>query len=165
MAEKNDKKMTKYKGKMKHVDIKGLRSIVCVKNVDDMKKVEQVEDCFILEFDPDQPSMLSNLSLSDNNSDDVSILAEKGKVACRDYPHSRHLCVIHPFKTTTHEIHCKMCYCYVCKNPAPCEKWTEGDPCLRHCDATDDCPTLRLEKTEQHDLIAQIMAVNRLNVS
>ncbi|CAO2821383.1 unnamed protein product [Amaranthus hypochondriacus] len=131
-------------------DCEVMRSIVSVKNVEDMKKVEQVEDCFILDFDPDEPSKLSNLSLCDNNSDDVSVLAEKGKVACRDYPHSRHLCVTHPFKTTTHESHCKMCYCYVCEKPAPCEKWTKGDPCLRHCDATVDCPSSnRLKETKK----------------
>ena len=42
------------------------------------------------------------------------------------------------------------CYCYVCEKPAPCEKWTEGDPCLRHCDATVGCPSSnRLNKQKK----------------
>ncbi|KAL2921639.1 Cold shock protein 1 [Bienertia sinuspersici] len=119
-------------------DCEELSSIVCVKNVEDVKKAEEVEDCFILDFDPDEPVKFSNLSLC-NDSEDVSILAEKGQVACRDYPHPRNLCVVHPFNSTPHEIHCKMCYCYVCEKPAPCKSWTEGSIYyyLKHCDATD----------------------------
>ncbi|XP_074320370.1 uncharacterized protein LOC141657133 [Silene latifolia] len=143
-------------------------SIVCVKKREDVKKFEEVEDCFILDFDPflDVDSIgfkFDKLSVSvktevcsddndDNNDDDdddedddVSILGIKGKVACRDYPHPRHLCGTHPFKKTSHEIHCKMCYCYVCDTSAPCKKWTKGckDPSLKHCDATPDIPLWR----------------------
>ncbi|KAH9617128.1 hypothetical protein KSS87_020877 [Heliosperma pusillum] len=131
-------------------------SIVCVKKREDVKKFEEFEDCFILDFDPfndDDSSigfMFNKLSVSvktevfsdDNADDDVSILGVKGKVACKDYPHSRHLCGTHPFKKTAHEIHCKMCYCYVCDISAPCKKWTGGckDLNLKHCDATPDIP-------------------------
>ncbi|KAE9587278.1 hypothetical protein Lalb_Chr23g0271971 [Lupinus albus] len=50
-------------------------------------------------------------------------------VACRDFPHSRHLCSKFPFKTTPHVRHCEMCYCYVCDTSAPCMYWT------LHCNA------------------------------
>lgn len=30
------------------------------------------------------------------------------QVACRDYPHSRHLCLKFPFNKTSHESHCDM---------------------------------------------------------
>lgn len=127
--------------------IGGVGMMVCVKKKADVKKVEEVEDCFILEFDPTELDKFSNLSLCDQShvvadEDDVSILAEKGKVACRDYPHPRHLCATHPFKKTPHELHCKMCYCYICDVPAPCRKWNEGskDHSLSHCHAAANSP-------------------------
>uniref|UniRef100_A0A803L293 Uncharacterized protein n=1 Tax=Chenopodium quinoa TaxID=63459 RepID=A0A803L293_CHEQI len=128
---------TERKEKEKEEDCEVIRSIVCVKNAEDVNKVEEVEDCFILEFDPNEPLNFSNLSLSDDNSEDVSILAAKGQVACKDYPHPRHLCATYPIKTTPHEIHCKMCYCYICEEPAPCDEWigTSTKPFLRHCRA------------------------------
>ncbi|XP_021725694.1 uncharacterized protein LOC110692922 isoform X2 [Chenopodium quinoa] len=137
-----EKKKEKMKEKKKE-DCEVIRSIVCVKNAEDVKKVEEVEDCFILEFDPNEPLNFSNLSLSDNNSEDVSILAAKGQVACKDYPHPRHLCASYPIKTTLHENHCKMCYCYICEEPAPCDVWTgtSVNPFFRHCAAkTTDSP-------------------------
>ncbi|KAL4369600.1 hypothetical protein GQ457_05G018780 [Hibiscus cannabinus] len=45
------------------------------------------------------------------------------KVACRDYPHSRHLCLQFSFNTTLHDGYCDLCYCYVCDSAAPCEAW------------------------------------------
>ncbi|CAN6565481.1 unnamed protein product [Malus baccata var. baccata] len=83
-----------------------IRHIVCVKNKVDVKRFEDVEDCFILDFDPFEP------------------------VACRDYPHSRHLCLKFPFETTPHESYCELCYCYVCDSAAPCMLWK-----LSHCHA------------------------------
>ncbi|XP_048496803.1 uncharacterized protein LOC104888146 isoform X2 [Beta vulgaris subsp. vulgaris] len=139
-------------------------SIVCVEKKEDVKKVEELEDCFILgfnpdvevmksivgvnegeryDFDPTNPVKFSNLSLVDNG--DVLILGEKGQVACRDYPHPRHLCAIHPFKRTPHEAHCQKCYCYICDLPAPCKEWTRGylmPDLIKHCDA-DDSPFWR----------------------
>ncbi|XP_021857419.1 uncharacterized protein [Spinacia oleracea] len=121
-----------------------VKCIICVKKVQDVKKVEEVEDCFILEFDPTELDNFSNLSVCEKSEgvvadDEVLILDEKGKVACRDYPHPRHLCATHPFKKTPHNLHCKMCYCNICDIPAPCKKWNESSKCsgLSHCDATE----------------------------
>ncbi|KAL1337344.1 hypothetical protein HN51_032018 [Arachis hypogaea] len=104
-----------------------VRAIACLKMHHDMKRFEETDDCFILGFDPYKP-----VSLSQDDGVDISVVAEKGQVACRDYPHSRHLCIKFPFKTTSHEKHCELCYCYVCDITAPCKYWrtTEG-----HCHA------------------------------
>ncbi|OIW15323.1 hypothetical protein TanjilG_10763 [Lupinus angustifolius] len=109
------------------------RAIVCLKNIDDMKRFEDTEDCFILGFDPDEVVAKSKISLDKSYplSDDVSIICEKGQVACRDFPHSRHQCSKFPFKTTPHVKHCEMCYCYVCDTAAPCRYWTLA----MHCNA------------------------------
>ncbi|XP_061364038.1 RPM1 interacting protein 13-like [Gastrolobium bilobum] len=111
-----------------------IRAIVCLKKINDMKRFEETEDCFILGFDPSEPvPLLENkknpASARNNDDDDLSVIAEKGKVACRDYPHSRHLCLKFPFKTTPHQSYCEMCYCYVCDSAAPCLYWTQ------HCNA------------------------------
>ncbi|ONI25772.1 hypothetical protein PRUPE_2G319800 [Prunus persica] len=155
-----------------------VRHILCVKNKVDVKQFEEVDDCFILDFDPFEPIQLSKLSVSDNfaghnapESPDVAVVAEKGQVvcfphdpfdvslcsflfnqfsfsvalfgccgnrnpilpvACRDYPHSRHLCLKFPFETTPHESYCELCYCYVCDSAAPCVLWK-----LAHCHASE----------------------------
>ncbi|XP_031121698.1 uncharacterized protein LOC116024830 [Ipomoea triloba] len=93
------------------------------------------DDCVILEEDPDKPTRVVNEKVSDD-SDDLVVVSEKGQVACRDYPHPRHLCVKFPFATTPHESHCDKCHCYVCDALAPCLYWTK-DEVLPHCDATD----------------------------
>ncbi|XP_022738432.1 uncharacterized protein LOC111291110 [Durio zibethinus] len=105
-----------------------LRPIFCLKKNVDMKRIEEMEDCFILEFNP-----FDSVDIATKDSDDVdiSVVAEKGQVACRDYPHSRHLCLQYPFDTTTHERHCDLCYCYVCDSAAPCECW------MTHCHASE----------------------------
>ncbi|XP_021762829.1 uncharacterized protein LOC110727567 [Chenopodium quinoa] len=131
-------------------DVDEVKSMVCVKKGEDLKKVEEVEDCFILECDPSELDKFSNLSISQKSDvDDVLILAEKGKVACKDYPHPRHLCATHPFKEGPHDLHCKMCYCYICDIPAPCKRWDESSKCpgVRHCDATDESALWRLHRT------------------
>ncbi|KAL5769271.1 hypothetical protein ACOSP7_015830 [Xanthoceras sorbifolium] len=56
------------------------------------------------------------------------------RVACRDYPHPRHLCVRFPFDTTPRESHFELCYCYVCDLAAPCKLWTESK--VEHCHAS-----------------------------
>ncbi|CAN6564654.1 unnamed protein product [Malus baccata var. baccata] len=97
-----------------------IRHIACVKNKVDVKHFEG----------------FSKLSVSDNGggggggSPDIAVVAEKGQVACRDYPHSRHLCLKFPFETTPHESYCELCYCYVCDSSAPCGLWK-----LSHCHA------------------------------
>lgn len=62
-----------------------IRAVFCLKNkLIDMKKIEELEDCFILDFDPSQPADFSNISLSKDSDlcddKDVSILAENGQV-------------------------------------------------------------------------------------
>uniref|UniRef100_A0A2N9F925 DEAD-box RNA helicase Q domain-containing protein n=1 Tax=Fagus sylvatica TaxID=28930 RepID=A0A2N9F925_FAGSY len=81
--------------------------IFCVKRDADIKRIEEIEDCFILDFDPFDSIDLSKLSITDAHSE-LSVVAEKGQVACRDYPHSRHLCLKFPFETTPHENYCKL---------------------------------------------------------
>ncbi|KAL3834560.1 hypothetical protein ACJIZ3_009296 [Penstemon smallii] len=115
-----------------------LRSTFCAKNRDEIKQLEEKEDCFVIGFDPNDELGSSNLSLSkdcDHVEDDLHVIAEKGQVACRDYPHPRHACAKFPFEKTPHEIHCKLCYCYVCEMVAPCEYWVGIS---RHCHAFDN---------------------------
>ncbi|XVF51104.1 hypothetical protein PTKIN_Ptkin04bG0157800 [Pterospermum kingtungense] len=110
-----------------------LRPIFCLKKKRDMKRIEESEDCFILDFDPFDSMDIAKLSVTKGGGDDVdlSVIAEKGQVACRDYPHSRHLCLQFPFDTTPHEKHCKLCFCYVCDSAAPCKNWKA------HCHASE----------------------------
>ncbi|KAK7410776.1 hypothetical protein VNO78_01856 [Psophocarpus tetragonolobus] len=101
-----------------------IRAIACLNKIDDMRRFEETEDCFILGFDPFDIVPLSfDSSAPHHHADDLSVIAEKGQVACRDFPHSRHLCLEFPFKKTPHESYCKMCYCYVCDTAAPCKDW------------------------------------------
>ncbi|KAJ8558202.1 hypothetical protein K7X08_004968 [Anisodus acutangulus] len=60
-----------------------------------------------------------------------------GLIACRDYPHPRHLCAKFPFGSTPHERHCDQCHCYVCDTLAPCVYWGTGISSVAHCHATD----------------------------
>ncbi|XVF53274.1 hypothetical protein PTKIN_Ptkin05aG0086400 [Pterospermum kingtungense] len=109
-----------------------LRPLFCMKKNMDMKLIEETEDCFILDFNPIDSVDIAKLPLTNDTDDvDISVLAEKGQVACRDYPHSRHLCLQFPFDTTPSDRHCDLCYCYVCDSAAPCEKW------MTHCHATE----------------------------
>ncbi|CAL0319580.1 unnamed protein product [Lupinus luteus] len=79
-----------------------IRAIVCLKQICDMKRFEDTEDCFILGFDPTEDVVTSKLSLDNNQplSDDVSIIYEKGQ-----------------------------CYCYVCDTAAPCSYWMLAQHC------------------------------------
>ncbi|KAJ8554227.1 hypothetical protein K7X08_024905 [Anisodus acutangulus] len=113
-----------------------LRHILCLKKREQLKEFEEKEECFILDFDPYDTVDMSKLSFLDNLDDsDVSVVAEKGEVACRDFPHPRHACAKHPFEKTLHHIHCEMCYCYVCDVAAPCKSWTGA---LGHCHALNN---------------------------
>ncbi|XP_062076087.1 RPM1 interacting protein 13-like [Humulus lupulus] len=122
-----------------------IKHILCLKNPYDIKRFEETEECFILDYDPFNTIDISNLSVSKSpksddgggggGTPDLAVLAEKGKVACRDYPHSRHLCLKFPFEKTSHESYCELCYCYVCDVPAPCSTWTEPKPA--HCHALE----------------------------
>lgn len=123
-----------------------IRPIFCLNktNVENLRKLEETEDCFILDFDPSEIdtsirrfSTLSVYSFSDDDGDggDLSVVAEKGQVACRDYPHSRHLCIKFPFDKTPHESYCELCYCYVCDCAAPCKDWKDSESA--HCNASE----------------------------
>ncbi|CAI8598636.1 unnamed protein product [Vicia faba] len=129
-----------------------IRPVVCLKRKEDIKLYEETEECFILDFDPFEVIDFSKLSLDNMNNDDdtsdISIVAEKGQVACRDYPHARHLCVKFPFSTTPHESSCEKCYCYVCDSVAPCKYWTRASDksdSPPHCDANSDWEEERSE--------------------
>ncbi|KAE8722186.1 caffeic acid 3-O-methyltransferase-like [Hibiscus syriacus] len=115
------------------LDESPLRSIFCLKKIVDMKRIEETEDCFILDFNHSNPVDVAKLSAANDGDvdEELSVVAERGQVACRDYPHSRHLCLQFPFRTTPHDRHCDLCYCYVCDSAAPCECWTT------HCHATE----------------------------
>ncbi|XVF12772.1 hypothetical protein REPUB_Repub08aG0148300 [Reevesia pubescens] len=119
-----------------------LRPIFCLKNNMDMKRIEEMEDCFILDFNPSDSVNIAKLSVTNDADDlDLSVLAENGQVACRDYPHSRHLCLQFPFDTTPHEKHCELCYCYVCDSAAPCECW------VTHCHASEHVEDWKSQRT------------------
>uniref|UniRef100_A0A0A9DKS1 Uncharacterized protein n=1 Tax=Arundo donax TaxID=35708 RepID=A0A0A9DKS1_ARUDO len=91
------------------------------------------EECEILAADPLAAAEVAPAPAAAAN-DDIAVVAERGKVACRDYPHPRSACAKHPFNTTPHERHCNKCFCYVCDIAAPCVFWkgTGG-----HCHASD----------------------------
>ncbi|KAM7276366.1 hypothetical protein ACFE04_018232 [Oxalis oulophora] len=124
-----------------------IRSIFCLKaKIDNMEPIDEVEDCFILDFDPSIPFKQLTLNSSSNQDDDqdLYVIAEKGQVACRDYPHSRHLCTKNPFDKTPHDNYCEMCYCYVCDVAAPCKFWTLSatlSAAAAHCHASDSSTT------------------------
>ncbi|KAM7527355.1 hypothetical protein LguiB_030765 [Lonicera macranthoides] len=98
-----------------------------IKDVDD--------DCVILDGDPDKPVEVENNPVGE--FDDLLVVSEKGQVACRDYPHARHLCAKFPFNASPHESHCDQCHCYVCDSRVPCVHWGTGISSIDHCHATD----------------------------
>ncbi|CAA0823914.1 RPM1 interacting protein 13 [Striga hermonthica] len=111
------------------------------------------DDCVVLEGDPDKPVAVAAPAQTANgvkgdgdDGDDVEIVAEKGEVACRDFPHARHLCAKFLFASTVHEIHCSQCHCYVCDSVAPCPHWGTGASSVDHCHATDKDDYWRAER-------------------
>ncbi|XP_058101431.1 uncharacterized protein LOC131245767 [Magnolia sinica] len=96
---------------------------------------ESDDECLILDGDPDNP--VAVVDDAGNGSDDILIVGEKGQIACRDYPHPRHLCAKFPFSSTPHEKHCHLCHCYVCEERAPCIYWVTGISTTGHCHSTD----------------------------
>ncbi|XP_007039216.2 PREDICTED: uncharacterized protein LOC18605870 [Theobroma cacao] len=122
----------KRKQEKEEEDGSPLRPIFCLKKNMDMKRIEEMEDCFILDFNPFDSVDIAMLSATNDGDDvDLSVVAEKGQLACRDYPHSRHLCLQFHFDATPHERHCHQCYCYVCDSAAPCGNW------MTHCHASE----------------------------
>ncbi|KAK2417914.1 GATA zinc finger domain-containing protein [Trifolium repens] len=96
-------------------------------------------DCIVLDCDPE--NQVKCVNDSPTGSDELCVVGEKGKIACRDYPHPRHHCANFPYSTTPHEKHCGQCHCYVCDSPAPCLKWGNGLLPTDHCHATDKLET------------------------
>ncbi|KAK1361128.1 RPM1 interacting [Heracleum sosnowskyi] len=113
-----------------------IRSIFCLKNKSNLKEIEKREDCFILDFNPDDSLRKLPVSNKSNaDSADISIVAETGQVACRDFPHSRDNCAKYPFNKTNHENYCRLCYCFVCDTAAPCYLWAGSSG---HCHAMNN---------------------------
>ncbi|KAI3782930.1 hypothetical protein L2E82_12989 [Cichorium intybus] len=111
------------------------------------------DDCVVLDHDPDKPMEVRNdTSIAraenedDDDSDDLLVVSETGQVACRDYPHPRHLCIKFPFSSTPNESHCDQCYCYVCDSLAPCLYWGNGSVTIDHCHATEKIEFWKLER-------------------
>ncbi|CAM8965964.1 unnamed protein product [Rhodiola kirilowii] len=102
------------------------------------------DDCMILDGDPDK--MVSVEENQDDGSDELVVVGEKGQIACRDYPHPRHLCVKYPFSSTLHNFHCEQCHCYVCDIIAPCNLWGTGMCDVDHCHATDKHEVWKTER-------------------
>lgn len=98
-------------------------------------KPPQDEDCCILSYDPETSVHVPDFQA--NEADDLVVVGERGPVACRDFPHARHLCIKFPYATTPHEKHCGQCHCYVCDVVAPCLHWGQGRHSSDHCHAFD----------------------------
>ncbi|CAM0909729.1 unnamed protein product [Alopecurus aequalis] len=78
-------------------------------------KVDEDDDCVILDGDPHRPVAVAVATAKGRSAsdDEVEIVAVRGEIACKDFPHSRHVCSEFPFSTTSHRKHCSMCYCFV----------------------------------------------------
>lgn len=112
-------------------DSEVIQGPLCKKKLKDGRKFENSDDddCIILDSDPEKTDIILSPHIS--ASLELLITAERGHVACRDYPHPRHLCAKFSFRSTLPHKHCKMCHCYVCDVPAPCSSWNS------HCLASD----------------------------
>lgn len=100
------------------------------------KCVEDDDECVVLDGDPDKPLEVSN-DEGEEDGDELQIVGQKGEIACRDLPHSRHLCAKFKFSSTAHEKYCELCHCFVCDTRAPCLLWGSGISKIDHCHATD----------------------------
>ncbi|KAI3742000.1 hypothetical protein L1987_59679 [Smallanthus sonchifolius] len=122
------------------------------------------DDCVVLDHDPDKPPDVRKDSPTDqdqdedDDSDDIIVVSEKGQVACRDYPHPRHLCIKFPFSSTPNQSHCDQCYCYVCDSLAPCIYWGNGSGCINHCLATDKIEFWVLERQNLKNVGKEVSA-------
>ncbi|CAM0956089.1 unnamed protein product [Alopecurus aequalis] len=100
------------------------------------QKIRVDEDCCILSADPLAADKAPPVVVPAAADDDFVVLAERGQVACRDFPHARYACAKYPFASTPHERHCEQCFCYVCDIAAPCTTW-KGHANYGHCHASD----------------------------
>ncbi|KAK7245293.1 hypothetical protein RIF29_40132 [Crotalaria pallida] len=96
---------------------------------------EDEDDCVVLDGDPEKN--VNSVEKAQAESDEMLVVGEKGQIACRDFPHARHLCSNFPFSSTPHQRHCDKCHCYVCDSLAPCLMWGTGLSTADHCHATD----------------------------
>lgn len=94
------------------------------------------DECVVLDGDPDKPLEIANQE--EEACDELQIVGQKGEIACRDLPHSRHLCAKFKFDSTSHTKHCELCHCFVCDTLAPCIYWGAGISTTDHCHATDE---------------------------
>ncbi|KAG0453035.1 hypothetical protein HPP92_025405 [Vanilla planifolia] len=78
------------------------------------------DDCY--EIDP--IDFYCKLCLGSSEDEELVLLAEKGPVALKDFPHPRYLCGNFPFGRTPDERHCDNCFCAVCEVSAPCLAWS-----------------------------------------
>ncbi|XP_006651023.1 uncharacterized protein LOC102704601 [Oryza brachyantha] len=96
------------------------------------------DNCVVLDGDPDKAVVVVNEERPGQaDPEELQIISEKGELACRDFPHPRHLCVSMLFRTNSRAEYCAMCHCYVCDSPAPCAFWGSGTKPTDHCNATD----------------------------
>ncbi|CAH1431886.1 unnamed protein product [Lactuca virosa] len=120
--------------------------------------IELDDECVVLDHDPGKPKEVRNedpIARSENgddDSDDLLVVSETGQVACRDYPHPRHLCIKFPFSSTPNESHCDQCYCYVCDSLAPCLYWGNGSGTIDHCQATEKIEFWKLERQNSKNI-------------
>ncbi|XP_020228654.1 uncharacterized protein LOC109809690 [Cajanus cajan] len=110
---------------------------------DDDEDEDDEDDCIILEGDPEKGASVVEEA---TDSDELLVIGEKGPIACRDYPHARHLCATFPFSSTPHERHCSQCHCYVCDSIAPCLKWGTGSLGSDHCHANDKTEQWKIQR-------------------
>ncbi|XP_048232985.1 uncharacterized protein LOC8276131 isoform X2 [Ricinus communis] len=128
---------TPLKPKLKSKSLKLVKDVV-IHDEDD-------GDCVVLDSDPEKAVNVVDYDV-DNDGDDVLVVGQKGQIACRDYPHPRHLCAKYPFSSTPHERHCELCHCFVCDSLAPCAHWATGVPTFDHCHATDKLDTWKHQR-------------------
>ncbi|KAE9619406.1 hypothetical protein Lal_00047861 [Lupinus albus] len=102
------------------------------------------DDCVVLDCDPEKG--VTSVNEDSTGSDELLVVGEKGQIACRDYPHARHLCVKFPFSSTPHERNCDQCHCYVCDSLAPCPKWGTGLLSTDHCHANDKTESWKVQR-------------------
>ncbi|KAL6906345.1 hypothetical protein ACP4OV_003946 [Aristida adscensionis] len=77
------------------------------------------DDCQILSGDPVAAAAAAPAAAAAAGDGDIVVVAELGKVACRDYPHPRSACAKHPFGTTPHERHCAQLVSAMCATSQP----------------------------------------------
>jgi hypothetical protein len=72
------------------IDESPIRVIACLKKIDDIKRFEETDDCFILGFDPTDTTPIDVSSKPHNKDadDDLCVIGEKGKVNSRIIIHN-----------------------------------------------------------------------------